>query len=167
MHTKLLATTACAGSLLLMPLMQGSAHSATLPSLQTHQTNLTLVAHPGGGGGGGRNGPHAMGGNGPQGMGNGPHMRGDNLAENGGRNFRHDEGLGEHNGRTHERFTEGDHDFDHHHGHGHRVFRNGVWVWVYGPDYYASGDCDWLLRRARVTGTPYWWHRYDACIGEY
>jgi hypothetical protein len=42
-----------------------------------------------------------------------------------------------------------------------------VWVWVYGPDYYAYGDCDWLLRRARITGSPYWWHRYNACIGYY
>ena len=33
MHTKLLAATALAGSLLLMPMMQGSARSATLPSL--------------------------------------------------------------------------------------------------------------------------------------
>jgi hypothetical protein len=39
-------------------------------------------------------------------------------------------------------------------------------VWVYGPDYY-SGDCGWLLNRARVTGSPYWWSRYNACVGYY
>ena len=70
--------------------------------------------------------------------------------------------FAEHNGRAHNRFAEGNHDFDHHHGNGHRVFRNGVWVWAYGPDYYAYGDCGWLLRRAEVTGSPYWWSRYDA-----
>jgi hypothetical protein len=45
------------------------------------------------------------------------------------------------------------------------VFRNGVWVWVYGPDYYAYGDdCWWLRRQALETGSPYWWSRYNACI---
>ena len=45
----------------------------------------------------------------------------------------------------------------------HRVFRNGVWVWAYGPDYYASDDCYWLRRQAIITGDPYWWDRYNAC----
>jgi hypothetical protein len=46
-----------------------------------------------------------------------------------------------------------------------RVFRNGAWVWIYGPDTYAYGDdCWWLLRRAQATGSPYWWDRYNACI---
>jgi hypothetical protein len=41
-------------------------------------------------------------------------------------------------------------------------------VWVYGPDYYANGDeCYWLLTRARGTGSPYWWSRYNACVGYY
>lgn len=189
MRTKLLAATALAGSLLLMPLMQGSAHAVSLPSMNNPQSNVTLVAHGGGGGGGGGAhfsgmggggapmghamggwGGHAMGGSGPHAMGgNGPHMHGGNFAENGGRNFRRGNNgeFAEHNGRAHEHFAEGDHDFDHHHGNGHRVFRNGVWVWAYGPDYYAYGDCGWLLRRAEVTGSPYWWNRYDACIGYY
>jgi hypothetical protein len=48
----------------------------------------------------------------------------------------------------------------------HRVFRNGVWVWVYGPAYYAYGDdCYWLRRQAIITGSPYWWDRYNRCIG--
>jgi hypothetical protein len=47
----------------------------------------------------------------------------------------------------------------------HRVWRNGAWVWIYGPDIYAYGDdCWWLLRRAEVTGSPYWWRRYEACV---
>ena len=139
MYTKLLAATALAGSLLLLPLMQGSAQSAALPSV----------------------------GNEPHGMGNGPHMRGGNFAQGDVRESRRGHGdFADHNGRDSGRFAERDRDFDHHHGHAHRVFRNGVWVWVYGPDYYA-GDCGSLLRRARVTGSPYWWSRYDACVGYY
>jgi hypothetical protein len=48
------------------------------------------------------------------------------------------------------------------------VFRNGAWVWVYGPDYYAYGDnCYWLRQRAYATGSPYWWSRYNACLSYY
>jgi hypothetical protein len=47
-----------------------------------------------------------------------------------------------------------------------------VWVWVYGPDYYydnyAYGDnCYWLRQQAYATGSPYWWSRYNSCIGYY
>jgi hypothetical protein len=88
------------------------------------------------------------------------------FAERDVREFRRGQGdFSDHNGRRH---AERDRNFDHHHGHGHRVFRNGTWVWVYGPDYYAYGDdCYWLLRRARITGSPYWWSRYNACVGYY
>ena len=62
-----------------------------------------------------------------------------------------------------------DHDHDHDHGNihnRHRVFRNGVWVWVYGPGYTTySDDCYWLRRQAIITGSPYWWDRYYACVG--
>jgi hypothetical protein len=86
--------------------------------------------------------------------------------------FNHDRGHdhGDRNRPDHRRFAERDrdhgHDFDHHGRH--RVFRNGVWVWVYGPDYYAYGDdCWWLRRQALATGSPYWWSRYNACISYY
>ena len=188
MNMKFAAATALASSLLILPLMQGSAQSASLPSLPSHPSDVTLVAHEGGGGGGGGGaahmggggggggggphamgaaGPHAMGGNGPHGMGNGPHMRSGNFAQGDVRESRRGHGdFADHNGRNNGRFAERDRDFDHHHGNAHRVFRNGVWVWAYGPDYYA-GDCDWLLRRARVTGSPYWWSRYNTCVGYY
>ena len=46
-----------------------------------------------------------------------------------------------------------------------------MWVWVYGPDYYddyAYGDnCYWLRQQAYATGSPYWWSRYNSCIGYY
>ena len=67
----------------------------------------------------------------------------------------------------HWRFAERDHDhdFDRFH-HRHRVFRNGVSVWVYGPDY-TYNDCWWLRRPALITGSPYWWRRYNYCVGYY
>jgi hypothetical protein len=43
---------------------------------------------------------------------------------------------------------------------------HGVWVWVHGPAYYAYGDdCYWLRRQAIITGSPYWWDRYNRYIG--
>ena len=61
------------------------------------------------------------------------------------------------------------HDHFHHGRHGH--FVNGVWVdwWpdYYGGDYYADNDCWWLRRQALITGSPYWWSRYNACVGYY
>jgi hypothetical protein len=73
------------------------------------------------------------------------------------------------------RYASNDHDHhgnDHfHHGrHGH--FVNGVWVWdwwpgYYGGDYYAYNDCWWLRRQALITGSSYWWSRYNACVSYY
>jgi hypothetical protein len=46
-----------------------------------------------------------------------------------------------------------------------------VWIYgldYYGPDYYAyGGECYWLRQQAYATGSPYWWSRYNACIGYY
>jgi hypothetical protein len=66
----------------------------------------------------------------------------------------------------HRRFAERGHDFDRFH-HRHRVFVNGVWVWDWWPDYYAYNDCWWLRRQALITGSPYWWSRYNSCVGYY
>jgi hypothetical protein len=86
---------------------------------------------------------------------------------------RGDGGRG-HGDRFVKRHDRGDHrfaerhdrnDFDRFH-HRHRVFRNGVWVWVYGPSY-AYNDCWWLRRQALITGSPYWWSRYNYCVGYY
>src|SRR6185437_11438522 len=136
MKMKFAAATALASSLLILPLMQGSAQSASIPSLPSHPRDLTLIAHGHGGGGrmgGGGGGPHAMGGGGPHAMGgggphamrgngshgmdNGPHMRGGNFAEGGGgREFRRGHGdSSDHNGRNHGRFAERGRDFDHNH----------------------------------------------------
>ena len=33
-------------------------------------------------------------------------------------------------------------------------------------DYgYYGGGCSWLYRNAVATGSPYWWNRYQYCIG--
>jgi hypothetical protein len=38
------------------------------------------------------------------------------------------------------------------------------------PFYVASavagvGRCEWLRQRTVVTGSPYWWRRYNRCRG--
>jgi hypothetical protein len=133
----------------------------------------TASSGPRGGGpgmsGGPRAGSHAMNDGGGREYGReGPRGRtgyGDRgrFAE-GDRDHRHFEGDRDH-GRFAERGHDHDHDFDHRGAH--RVFRNGVWVWVYGPDYYGYNDCGWLRIRALDTGSPYWWNRYQNCVGYY
>jgi hypothetical protein len=56
--------------------------------------------------------------------------------------------------------------FHHHHFRHNRAFGFGGAPYygggVYG--YYAYGDCHWLHREAIITGSPYWWHRYEVCL---
>ena len=124
-----------------------------------------------GGGGGGR---HYGGGGGGKhyGGGGGKHYAykggGKQYGGGGGKQYAYkDHGNKDHGNK---RYAMKDHD---HHDRGnihnrHRVFRNGVWVWAYGPSYYAYGDdCLWLRRQALITGSPYWWNRYNACISYY
>ena len=56
------------------------------------------------------------------------------------------------------------HHFDQHH---HRFINNNLFV--YGGDYgyYGYNDCYWLRRQAIITGSPYWWSRYEAYASEY
>jgi hypothetical protein len=66
----------------------------------------------------------------------------------------------------------GDHDHDHHFHHGHRVFVGGYGFYdgYYDGDdygYYDDGGCGWLYRNAIATGSPYWWNRYQYCVGNY
>jgi hypothetical protein len=71
------------------------------------------------------------------------------------------------------RFAAGSHIYRHRHHH-HRHFRRGVIVGlplgIYGAygAYGYSATCDWLYRKAVITGNPYWWSRYEACLyGDY
>jgi len=61
-----------------------------------------------------------------------------------------------------------------HHFHGprfhryrHHGFRRFHYGFIGGPVYFHRyhyrGGCGWLRRRALITGSPYWWHRYRAC----
>jgi hypothetical protein len=54
-----------------------------------------------------------------------------------------------------------------HHGsksrHGKNFRRYGPDIFVYGGGY-GYGDCAWLRRQAVITGSPYWWQRYQDCV---
>ena len=39
----------------------------------------------------------------------------------------------------------------------------GVPLGVYGA-YAYSNSCDWLYRKAVITGSRYWWYRYEECL---
>lgn len=155
--------------------------------------------HGGGGGGhysggGGGGGPAIRGGGGPR-VGAGPrgggrHFSGrsggraysgprsaardfDRSGPRAGRDYRGDRGrYADRNRGDHRRYADRGRDHDNHHGR-HRVWRNGAWVWLYGPGYYAydnyayGDNCYWLRQQAYATGSPYWWDRYNACIGYY
>jgi hypothetical protein len=193
MRTKLAAAIALAGSLLMASFFGESAQATSAPSLSNANGNgmLTLVAQKsggwGGGGGHGGGGFAARAGHGGGSWGGGRHpgtmvqgggvgrgfagpkTGGPRFAEGprGGHFALRDRGRFVERGERfeHRRFAERGHDFDHFH-HRHRAFVNGVWIWTYGPDYYAYGDdCWWLHRQALITGSPYWWSRYNRCVG--
>jgi hypothetical protein len=185
MKTNLVAMTALASSLILTAAVASAAPSLNFNPSPDTGSNLVDLARQGGGrggGGGGDGGGHVSGGGGGGGDGGGrAALRGggdggggpsgqlarrgggggDDLSGGGPKNkgAGRDFDRGDHKGGD-KHFSSRDHD---HHGNRHRVFRNGVWVWVYG-DYYAGNDCYWLLRRAQITGSPYWWHRYEECV---
>src|SRR5262245_23170571 len=60
------------------------------------------------------------------------------------------------------------HDHNHFAHNHHRHFDNrfvGVGIgWWPGYYSYGYGSCGWLRRQAAVTGSPYWWDRYYACV---
>jgi hypothetical protein len=49
----------------------------------------------------------------------------------------------------------------HRHGHG---WRHG---WDYGFGYGYGRGCRWLKRKARRTGSRYWWRQYKMCRSGY
>lgn len=56
-----------------------------------------------------------------------------------------------------------------HFGHGH--FRGGTFIGFddgyYGYGYGYGGGCGYLRHKAHVTGRPYWWRQYEACLDGY
>ena len=156
MRTTIAAVTALAGSLLLAPLMLGPTQAGGMTDLKnalsaTHDSAVTLV-HMGGGHGGAMMGGGRMGGGGMHAFASRGFDRGPRFAVREGRE-RH--GFVEHEGS--ERFDQDD--FRHR-----RFFVSNVFIGGY-PYYY--GGCYWLRRQAIITGSPYWWGRYEACRGYY
>lgn len=44
------------------------------------------------------------------------------------------------------------------------IFRRGIVRPIYvAPVVIGVGRCEWLRRRAVITGSPYWWRRYYRC----
>jgi hypothetical protein len=66
------------------------------------------------------------------------------------------------------RWSGGHHRHYRHYGYGRRWYRYAPYVVWSAPYYYGSyygSGCDWLYRKARRTGSAYWWDRYDQCVG--
>jgi len=150
MQMTIAAVTALAGSLLLAPTMLGPAKAAGAPDLKNalsapHDGAVTLVR---GGGGGGPVGGFAMGG-GHMGGGWGVHHGGDFGPRFAAHEFHH--------GFDHNNFR---------HFHNRRFFVGNAFFFG-GYPYYGYGNCYWLKRRAIITGSPYWWSRYEDCVGYY
>jgi len=127
----------------------GYANAEPLDGLSAQPSGdngLLVLTHGGGGGhmGGGHMGEGRMG----EGrMGEGHMMGGDHM---GGRHM-----------------ASGDHMHGHYDHYGRNVFVLGALgygnEWGYdGYGYY--GDCGWLRHRAAITGSRYWWRRYQACL---
>jgi hypothetical protein len=154
MRTTIAAVTAIAGGLLLAPPMLGPTQAGGVPDLKnafsaTRDSAVTLV----------RGGGFAMGGG---------HMRGGGFAMGGGHMRGGHEFVGRgfgprfaahefHHGFNHDRF---------HHFHNRRFFVSNVFFFG-GYPYYGYGNCYWLKRRAIITGSRYWWARYENCVGYY
>ena len=192
MRTKLTVATALAGTVLAACLVSGSAQATSVPVLKGDATPgiVTLVGRGKSGGhgkglSGGRSGSM-------KGMSSSRSMKGMSSNRSGkvsrySRNFpdsgtvkgrdgrdrvissdkgwsRKGNDWGRKDGGKDKYARKGDHHPDKFKRH--RVWRNGAWVWVYGPGYTAYGDdCYWLRRQAIITGSPYWWRRYNLCIG--
>jgi len=65
----------------------------------------------------------------------------------------------------HRHFVNFNHRFNHR-----RFVAVGFFPGYYDYGYYDSGyggGCSWLYRNAVATGSPYWWNRYQYCIGYY
>jgi len=42
----------------------------------------------------------------------------------------------------------------------------GYGAYYYGSGYGYGSGCGWLRRRAEVTGSRYWWARYEECLDD-
>lgn len=169
-----MAMTALAASLLVST--AALAAPAHLADALQPTGGLTLVKGGGGGGGGfGGGGGHMGGGGGHMGA---DHIGGGRIGGDAGPHFNggnHIGGVGGPRGGArygaNDHFDNGhgrnDHDhFDHDHGRHVRFFPGDAFFYGggYGDYGYYGGDCGWLARQARATGSAYWWQRYHECV---
>jgi len=194
MKTNLAAITALASSLLLtVAVAANAAPSVNLKSSLGAGSGLVDLARSGGGGGGGGGGKGGgggmkaggggghggvmsnRGGGSPSGrMAGRSYGKGD-FARSGG-NFKAGRGYAGKNwqggnwqgGKNWNGGKNWDHGSNWHGGSKYRHGKNyrrfyGSNIFVYGGTggYY---DCNWLWRQAQVTGSPYWWQRYQECL---
>jgi hypothetical protein len=147
------------------------AAPANLSDALQPASGLTLVKGGGGFGGGGGHmggggftGGH-VGGGGVGGLG-GHIASGGRIGVDAGPHFNGGEHIGAVGGpRGGVRYGANNH-FDNDHGRHARFFPGDAFF--YGGDYadygYYGGDCGWLARQARATGSAYWWQRYNECV---
>ncbi len=181
MMKKLSILGAAAAALLFSPPLETRAHALAGLKATASPSQVTLVGHRAGGihVGGMRAGPH-IGGMRVGGMRAGSHIGRMHAGPHIGGGMRHGGFAMRHGGhrpgglafRHGPNFGPGKH-FRHHPGfafnHGkhfrhHRRFYALPYVaYPYYAYSYSGGGCYWLKERAIVTGSSYWWRRYDAC----
>jgi hypothetical protein len=54
--------------------------------------------------------------------------------------------------------------WDRHHHFYNRFFVGAPFFYGGYYAYNGYGNCAWLRRQAIITGSPYWWERYQACL---
>jgi hypothetical protein len=193
MRMRVFAAAALLGGLIAIPVMQAEAVQvpAGLKTTAGMTTDLQLVGggggHGGGGGGGGHMGSFAgraysgsgmasrgySSGGGHMGDGKvygGGSMGGGKFAgRSSGRGYAYNNGNGRNwNGNGHNwngNNWKGHHGNNWNNNYAYRHRHYGNLASAYG--YYGYGDCYWLLSQANITGSPYWWSRYNACVGYY
>jgi len=156
MRKNLMAATALASSLVLAAALTASAAPAfNLKNAQGTSTGTIELVKSGGGGG---HGGHGGGGHGGGGHGGGGHGGGGGHHMSGGGGHGHGHGHMGGGGGGHGHFA------GHHGKHGKNFRHFGSDIFVYGGGGYGYSDCGWLRRQAVITGSPYWWRRYQDCL---
>lgn len=156
-----------ASVLLLSPIAQRPAEAMTPAGLKAAGETPSIVTQV-------RRGGHGFGGHGVGGHGFGGHGF---KSFSGGHGFRgfpagpRFGGFRGHSGIRSGVYFGGKNWGGHRHHHNRRFFYGAPFVGYYGGYGYGYdggyGDCGWLKRRAIVTGSGYWWRRYEACRYRY
>ena len=165
----------------------GSTGGTPTSGTPNDRGEVILVGRSGGGGGGGHGGGGGRGGGGGGGgkASGGGHgggkafsgggygggkayrgggSRGGSYAYRGGksygskgRNYSHNDGKG-HKGKNYS------HNNKNYYNRYYRYGRYRNYGWYGGAYAYGYGGCAWLRQQALITGSAYWWQRYNSCI---